>query len=299
MTTRTWTDKELEVVARQLALLHLSVERGYTPTKALRPYLSEKAMLVQGDQQATRRSGPPPAYRDIVRARVGRQDGSSTAYATVVTRNDPQQRSALLMRFHIADGKLLVNELVRAEDREMLLGEARRPPRPENLRHDYTATRLTERLAIAARDQAANATGDAQQALFGDEAERVAILARWERIVADLGEDLAHLRLRLEAHERILLTDLTGTRLGDRPQHPEAAAEWDSALADIAEYRVANAIAGPNPYGPHRTVNDDPVLAVARHAISARVDAARQRINELHAEPQQHLLPDDGPGRDL
>lgn len=37
----------------------------------------------------------------------------------------------------------------------------------------------------------------------------------------------------------------------------------------------------------------------ARHAISARVDAARQCINELQAEPQQHLVPDDGPGRDL
>lgn len=272
---------------------------SYTPTKALRPYLSDKAMLVQGDQQATRRSGPPPAYRDIVRARISRQDGSRTAYATVITRNDPQQRSALLMRFHIDHGKLLVNELVRAEDREMLLGETRRPPHSENLRHDYNATRATERLAIAARDQAAKATYDTQQALFGDEAKRVAILAGWERIVGDLGEDLARLRLRLEAHERILLTDLTGTRLGDRPQLPEAAAEWDNALADIAEYRVTHAIAGPNPYGPSQTVDDDPVLAVARHAISARVDAARQRITELQAEPQQHLVPDDGPGRDL
>lgn len=130
--TREWTEKELEGVARQLALLHLSVERGYTPTKALRPYLSEKAMLVQGDQQATRRTGPPPAYRDIVRARVGRQDGSRTAYATVITRNDPQQRSALLMRFHIDHGKLLVTELVRAEDREMLLGETRPACYPES-----------------------------------------------------------------------------------------------------------------------------------------------------------------------
>lgn len=299
LTMPQWTPAELRHVARRLALVYLAVERGHTPLKNLQPYLTSNAMLLQRHPRITRTTGPPPRQRDVVAVHAAREPGTGRVHATALTRDPDDQCRALLMRFQIHDGKLRTTELVRAEDREALIGEPRHRPAREDLRRTYLAATALEQLVTTVRNDAARAARGRQPALFGPHNGAHDALARWDRLVGELRRDADDLAARLRAHDRVAAITAATPILGDRPDQPAAAAEWDTAITAAADYRARYHVSDDTLYGPAPADRGDPVRAAARDAIRSRIDAARDRIGTLTAAPDQERTRDEAADRDL
>lgn len=294
-----WTPAELRHIARRLALVYLAVERGHTPLKNLRPYLTSDAMLLQRHPRITRTTGPPPRQRDVVAVRAAREPGTDRVHATALTRDHDDRHRALLMRFQIHDGKLRTTELVRAEDRETLIGEPRHRPAREDLRRTYLAATALEQLVTTVRNDAARAARGRQPALFGPHDGAQDPLARWDRVAGELRRDVADLAARLRAHDRVAAIAAATPILGDRPDQPAAAAEWDTAIIAAADYRARYHVSDDTLYGPDLPHHQEPVRAAARDAIRTRVNDARQRIDTVAAAHDPERTREDGGGRDL
>lgn len=281
---REWSDADLAQIGRQLAFLYLHVERGYTPRRRLERYLSTDALLTQRDPHITRHPGPPPSWTDVTQVRVSRPPGGRVAHLTVLTRVGSDRQRALLLRLAITDHRLLVTELIRPEDRHLLLGEARRPPQHENLDATYNALLVTHRLAseaLHAATRAAGGDGNLQLALYGDNDPALMGVDRWRRILEDLDHQLEHVAGRLKGRNLAATRAAAATVLGERPDNPRAALEWDHAVDALGDYRVRYNLTGSSPLGPPIRREDNPLRATARAAAAARLDAARATITDL------------------
>lgn len=134
----------------------------------------------------------------------------------------------------------------------MLLGEARRPPRglqryPIHRAARHLRPRPGRRCGLRSPAGAVRRRGRTDRHPHGLEPDRRRPGRRISPASAFCWSARTHPADRLDRHQRQKPTE-----------DPGSPPNGTSALADIAEYRVAHAIAGPNLYGSVRTMDDDP-----------------------------------------
>lgn len=217
----------LEMAVRHAALIKLAVERGFAAPSALRRILTPHGFAQQRDPGISRFTGPPPVPSHLGGTQLS-VTSPTRALAAVAAKETAQRWGALVVDLRATgQGRLVVAELLRVQDRALVRGAAAPPPDKMPARTDRLQRQV--RSLLSERDLVRRTQSDAM--LRGTPA------AAWSLRLVAVDHELAALTARLDP--AAAPGGSTEPLLGAEPPDSDHDAwnQWRAAYLELLDFR--------------------------------------------------------------